>query len=577
MRKLAAISPQNLAEAFISDVESGKLSSCTYIKQAVKRHKSDLKGADKRGFYFDKAVGEQAIELFSLFRHTSGQWAEQPFKLQPWQAFLIYCLFGWKKKESGYRRFTRAYIEVAKKNGKSEMAAGIALILAFFDGEYGAEVYSIANKMEQASICWNAGVQMSKLLRDDYPDDVPDFAYGESFNNRKILDRASGSFFAPLASETGSKKKTLDGKRPHGAIVDEYHGANDDSDMRNIESGAVNRTQPLIFVITTAGFNRFGPCYQMRKVVADILLGTKTDDSFFGLIFTLDEGDDWQDEKNWIKANPSIGVTPTWDAMREQYVKARNEGASAEINFKTKNLNIWTSTSATWVRDDDWMANAAPFDVATLRGRECFAGLDLASVTDLAALVLFFPARGDDERHVILPYFWLPEDGAVRRSSADGVPYLDWVRDALVEATPGNVIDEKYVIASILDLFGMYKILNIQYDRFNATSLVLALLDEGLSLNPFGQGFVSMNAPIKQLEKMILSREINHLGNPVLRWMCGNIQAKYDPAGNIKFDKAKSAEKIDGMVALAMAVGGWMMNEKPAGPSKYETEEIVVV
>ena len=573
MRKAAAISPQNLAEAFISDVESGKLPSCTYIKQAVKRHKNDLKGADKRGFYFDKAAGEQAIELFSLFRHTSGQWAKQPFKLQPWQAFLIYCLFGWKKKESGLRRFTKAYIEVAKKNGKSELAAGIALVGAFFDDEYGAEVYSAANKLDQASICWRAGVQMAKFMKSDYPDDGLDFEVHESFNNRKIFNRDDGSFFAPVAADS----KTLDGLRPHFAIIDEYHEAPDDGVLRNLESGTVSRTQPLLFIITTAGFNRFGPCYQVRKVVGDILLGTKTDDSFFGMIFTLDEADDWQDEKNWIKANPSIGVTPTWDAMRSQYVKAINEGASAEINFKTKNLNIWTSTSATWVKDVDWMANAAPFDVATLRGRECTAGLDLASITDLAALVLFFPARNNEERHIVLPFFWLPEDTAVQRSKTDGVPYLDWVRDALVEATPGNVIDEKYVQASILDLFGVYKINSIQYDRFNATSLVLALQDEGLSLNPFGQGFVSMNAPIKQLEKMLLSREINHLGNPVLRWMCGNIQAKYDPAGNIKFDKAKSAEKIDGMVALAMAVGGWMMNEKPAGPSKYETEEITVV
>ena len=565
--------PQNLAEQFIKDVGSGALPSCHYIKQAVTRHVLDLDYAEERGFYFDKAAGEQAIELFSLFRHTSGQWAKQPFKLQPWQAFLIYCLFGWKKKESGLRRFTKAYIEVAKKNGKSELAAGIALVGAFFDDEYGAEVYSAANKLDQASICWRAGVQMAKFMKADYPDDGLDFEVHESFNNRKIFNREDGSFFAPVAADS----KTLDGLRPHFAIIDEYHEAPDDGVLRNLESGTVSRTQPLLFIITTAGFNRFGPCYQVRKVVGDILLGTKTDDSFFGMIFTLDEGDDWQDEKNWIKSNPSIGVTPTWDAMRSQYVKAVNEGASAEINFKTKNLNIWTSTSATWVKDVDWMANAAPFDVATLRGRECFAGLDLASVTDLAALVLFFPARNNEERHIVLPFFWLPEDTAAKRSSTDGVPYLDWVRDALVDATPGNVIDEKYVQASILDLFGMYKILNIQYDRFNATSLVLALQDEGLSLNPFGQGFVSMNAPIKQLENMILSKQINHLENPVLRWMCGNVQPKYDPAGNVKFDRARSAEKIDGMVALAMAVGGWMMNERPVGPSKYETEEITVV
>lgn len=592
--------PKDLAEQFISDVESGVLPSCKFIKQAVARHKTDLKEAGKRGFWFDEAAGMQAIELFSLFRHTSGQWATHLFKLQPWQAFLLYCLFGWKKNGSNLRRFTRAYVEVAKKNGKSELAGGIGILGAFFDNEYGAEVYSMANKLEQASISWKAGLQMAKFLKADYPEDVPDFVIGESFNNKRILNPEDNSFFSPIASED----KTLDGPRPHIIVVDEYHAAPSDSPLRNMESGSINRTQPLVFVITTAGFNRNGPCFQMRKVVADILDGKKRDDSFFGMVFTLDEGDDWEDEKNWPKPNPTIGITPTWDAMRNQYTKAKNEGESARINFLTKNLNVWTTTSSTWIKDEEWMDNARDIDPEELKGRTCYAGLDLASVRDLTALVLIFPPKNSgwavmEEKEVmwagqkiqavtdaalipdgvtyILPFFWVPEDGAESRSKSDGVPYLQWIADGLIEATPGNVTDYGYVKARILELAEMYKPVAIAYDRFNSSQLVIELQDEGLKMSPFGQGFVSMNAPCVQLERMTLARVFAHDGNPVLRWMCGNIQLKKDPAGNIKMDKAKSQEKIDGMVALAMAIGEWMTGEKPAGPSKYETEGLTIV
>jgi phage terminase large subunit-like protein len=332
----------------------------------------------------------------------------------------------------------------------------------------------------------------------------------------------------------------------------------------------------VIFIITTAGFNRNGPCYQLRKVVCDILEGKKKDDSLFGLIFSLDEGDNWEDETTWIKANPSIGLTPTWEAMRSQYVKAKNEGETARINFLTKNLNIWTTVSQVWLKDEDWMKNAAPILPDDLRGRDCFAGLDLASVRDITALVLFFPARSADEKHIVIPYFWIPEDGAEQRSRDDGVPYLQWIADGVIEATPGNVTDYAWVKSRILDLCELYGPQSIAYDRFNASQLVIELQDEGLKMEPFGQGFVSMSAPTRQIEKMTLSRELNHGGNEVLRWMCGNVTLKIDPAGNVKMDKGRSQEKIDGMVALAMAIGEWMTGVK-VGPSKYESDEMMIL
>jgi phage terminase large subunit-like protein len=441
-----------------------------------------------------------------------------------------------------------------------------------FDGEYGAEVYSVANKLEQASICFDAGCIMMKALQKDIEDEsISGIEIFNSQNHRKIVNRENNSFFRPIPTEA----KTQDGYNVHGGIIDEYHEATDDSSLRILETGTVARTQPMIFIITTAGFNRNGPCYQLRKVMCDILQGKKKDDSLFGLIFSLDEGDDWEDEKNWVKANPSIGITPTWEAMRSQYTKAKNEGETARINFLTKNLNIWTTVSQVWLKDEDWMRNAGP--IPDLRGRPCYAGLDLASVRDITALVLFFPATSADEQHVILPYFWVPEDGADQRSREDGVPYLQWIADGVIEATPGNVTDYAWVKSRILDLCELYQPRSIAYDRFNASQLVIELQDEGIKMEPFGQGFVSMSAPTRQIEKMVLSCELNHGGNEVMRWMCGNVTLKMDPAGNVKMDKGRSQEKIDGMVALAMAIGEWMTNSDPGGSSKYETESFTFI
>jgi len=562
-----------LYQSFISSVQSGELPSNKWVKLSVERHLSDVKRAEETGFVFDEAEAERVLGIFAALRHTKGQYAKKPFALLPWQAFIVVSLFGWKVAATGQRRYRKAYVEVARKNGKTEIAAAIGLILAMFDGEHGAEVYSVANKLEQASICFDAGCIMMKALQKDVDDEsVSAIEIFNSQNHRKIVNRTNNSFFRPIPTEA----KTQDGYNVHGGIIDEYHEATDDSSLRILETGTVARTQPLLFIITTAGFNRNGPCYQLRKVICDILEGKKKDESLFGLVFTLDEDDDWEDERNWIKANPSIGITPTWEAMRSQYTKAKNEGETARINFLTKNLNIWTTVSKTWIKDEDWMRNAAPIDMGLLRGRECYGGLDLASVRDITALILFFPARNSDERHIALSYFWIPEDGADQRSRDDGVPYLQWIADGAIEATPGNVTDYGWVKSRILDLCELYQPESIAYDRFNASQLVIELQEEGVKMEPFGQGFVSMSAPTRQIEKMILSGELNHGGNEVLRWMCGNVTLRIDPAGNIKMDKGKSQEKIDGMVALAMAIGEWMTGDK-AGPSKYEEDEMVVL
>ena len=572
-----------LLQTFISSVQSGELPSNKWVKLAVERHIADVKRAKETGFFFDEAEAERVLGIFGALRHTKGQYARQPFKLLPWQAFLIASLFAWKVKATGQRRYRKAYVEVARKNGKTEVAAGIGLILAMFDGESGAEVYSVANKLEQASICFDAGCIMMKGLQKDIDDEsIGGIEIFNSQNHRKIINKENNSFFRPIPTES----KTQDGYNVHGGIIDEYHEATDDSSLRILETGTVARTQPVIFIITTAGFNRNGPCYQLRKVVCDILEGKKKDDSLFGLIFSLDEGDNWEDETTWIKANPSIGLTPTWEAMRSQYVKAKNEGETARINFLTKNLNIWTTAAKTWIKDEDWMANNEDIDVSELKGRKCYGGLDLALTRDITAFVLFFPARHEEERHIVLPFFWIPEDNADERSRMDGVPYLQWVADGYIETTPGNATDYDFVEWKVMELSREYSIVSIGYDAAFATQLAISLGNQGITMNRVHQGPYTANEAIERIVNMAIWKpdkdkpvagKMNHMGNPVLRWMIGNVTIKKDAGGRQMLDKARSVERIDGASALMDAVIEWQRSDVNMGISKYEEDEMVVL
>ena len=547
----------SLAEQYIEEVSSGEIVSCKQAKQAVARHLQLLQDAESKGYKWSEKSARYALDLFSLFKHTSGDYGGKPFGMLPWQAFVVASIFGWYKKDDNgdYKRlFRKAYVEVAKKNGKTELAAGIGEILAFFDGEYGAEVYSAANKYDQAYICWNSARVMAEFLRKDSPGFRSMVDIHGARNNSNIFSKKLNSFFKPV----GGDSKTLDGLRPHGAIIDEFHEAKDDSILRNLSSGMVNRSQPLLFIITTAGFNIQGPCYQYRKVVSDILAGTKQDDSTFGIIFTLDEGDDWEDESNWIKANPSIGITPTWEGLRTEYTKAINEGASAEVNFKTKNLNVWTTVSDTWVQDHKWMACASTFSESDLIGRDCYGGLDLAKTRDLTAFVLLFPPTNETEKFKSLHWFWCPEDNAKERAKKDGVPYLDWAKQGLLDLTPGDVVDYDFVFAKIMELCEKFQIRGISYDPWNATQFAIQLEEAGASFKAFTQNTKHFNEPVCWIERNVMTKNLDHGGNEIMRWMASNVTLFRDSSGLVRFDKKRSQEKIDGLVSLAMSVGDYL-------------------
>ena len=539
-----------LYDEYIEDVTSGKVVVCKWVRLAIERHISDLKKSKKKSYpyYFNRDEADKMIGFIKMLRHTQGKWAKKLFDLRPEQAFIAASIFGWLKKSNHKRRFTKSYNEVARKWGKTEFMSTFAKKGLLADGEFGAEIYSAATKRDQAKILFDRAKVMGKFLKQDseYINDV----LGIHKYNIHVL--STESKMEPLSSD--SEKQ--DGLNPHMALIDEYHAHKSDELIKVIETGMGAREQPLLCIITTAGFNLQGPCYQFRKVCCDILEGKKQDETTFAIIFTLDEDDDWEDETNWIKANPAIGSTPSWDYMRSMYRKAKNEGAVAEVQFKTKNLNIWTGTHATWIEDDTWMK--CKIEMPDLLGRECYGGLDLASVRDLAALTLTFPET-ETEPHYQLYFFWCPEDGAEKRSKQDGVPYLDWINAGYINATPGNVTDYRHIKADILALAESYNLKAINYDRWNSSQIVQELIEEGAEMIPFGQGYKDMSQPTKDLERVARSGALAHDGNPVMRWMMGNVALQIDPAENVKIDKKNSSEKVDGPVSAVMSLAGAMI------------------
>jgi phage terminase large subunit-like protein len=551
-----------MAQKFMDDIISGERPANEYIKKAVQRHFADLDNLSDQ-FYFDKNEASRIEKIIGLMKHSGGIYRGKEFQLLEWQSFVINMLFGWRRKSDDTRRFTKSYIEIPKKNGKSEFAGAIGLLGAFFSGLGGVEVYSAANKLDQAAICWNAAKEMAKFLHQDFPDDFNPTIH-DSFNNRRMFDSDANNFFRPISSDS----KTLDGIRPYFAIIDEFHEAKTDAILRNIESGSVMWPDPLLFIITTAGFNRFGPCYHLRNVLTDILEGHKDDDSFFGLIFTPDEDDDWEDEKTWEKVNPSIGITPTWRGLREQYTKAKNEGETARINFLTKNLNIWTTARKVWIKPEVWNQNQQKIDVNELVGLPCYGGLDIASTKDITAFCLFFRAVMTARWKM-----WIPEETVRERTERDGVKYMQWVKDGLLHTTPGNVTDTMQLFEDISEMCGNYDVKMISYDRWRSIDLVNFLTQEGVNMHPYGMGFQSQSAPLQRIEMWATNGQLNHGGHPVIDWMIQNVELQHGANGHIRADKDKASEKIDGVIALTLAVGGWLVDNKGAPPIKSIYEE----
>ncbi len=511
-----------------------------WVRLAVERHFKDLETGHERGLWFDEEAAQHVIDFCGFCSHFKGEWAGCHFEPEPWQQFLLWVLFGWMN-EDGTRRFRTSYLEIARKNGKTFVGGAVGLYLCDPDGEPGAEIYTAATKRDQARLCHRDATQMVKaspLLRRRF-----------NINKDNLHVEETASKFEPLGRDSDS----TDGLNVHGAILDEIHAWKTRDLFDVIETATGARRQPLLFGITTAGFNRQSLCFELHEYLQKILDGIIEDDSFFGLIFSMDEGDDWKDEKNWVKSNPNLGVSVKIDDLRRKAKKAQETPAALNA-FLRLHLNIWTQAETRWLDADKWRACSQVVDPAKLRGRRCYGGLDLSSTTDVSAWVKVFPPEREDEPYYVICNFFIPEDNMHERSRRDRVPYDAFVRQGYLATTPGTVIDYSFILDQIDRDAQDYDLMEVAFDRWGATKIIQELEELGLTVVQFGQGFASMSPPMKELETMILSQKIAHGGNPVLSWMADNVVARQDPAGNIKPDKSKSVEKIDGIVALIMGL-----------------------
>ncbi len=547
------------AELYAEQVRSGEILVCEYVRLAVERYYADLDRALDRGWYFDKKAAMRAIHFIEKLKHTKGEWAGQRFRLESWQQFVLWNIFGWKNAD-GTRRFRYAYIEIARKNGKTALSAGIGLYMLFADGESRPEVYSAATVKDQAKICFSDAVEIVKAT------DLKN--YLTPYRN-SIVYELKGGTMKPLSSDYG----THDGLNPSCGIIDEFHAHKDSGMFDVIKSAFGARRQPLMFIITTAGFDKSGVCYAYRENVIKVLRGVNEDDSLFGIIYTLDDKSEWDDPKMWIKANPNLGVSLSADYLADQVKDAKNR-PEAVRNVMTKNVDLWVDAERTWILDDAWQKCIGTTDPADLKGCACWGGLDLSNVSDITAYVLLFH---ENDRFQLLPHFWIPEEKMLEKVRKENINYDKWVAEGYVTVTPGNVIDYDFVKADILRIVADYDLRTSAYDRWNSSQTIIDLQNEGMECNPFGQGYGSMSAPTKEFEKLVLTGKIEHFGDPVLRWMLASTLVKTDPAGNIKPDKEKSTQKIDGIVAAIMALGEWLTAQADDESNPYENRGLLTL
>jgi phage terminase large subunit-like protein len=525
---------------------SGELPSCEYVKMAIHRHQKDLR-RKKFDYWFDKEEGLMRVAFFSEFLvHAKGEYAGRPFHLDMWQAWITYVFYGWKKKKNNSRRFKYSYIEIPRKNGKTSWRAGEALMYMVIEDDFAPEIYCAATKEKQARQLLNyaRGIAKKSPLLKDYL----------KVQMYTILGKENDGVIESLGSDSDKQ----DGLHISLGIIDELHAHKDFKMVEVLETGCAGSFSPIIAMITTAGFNKNFPCYNYRKFIIDIISGKVTQDDVFGIIYTIDEDDDWESVDALIKANPS------WDHLNQDDIIQAQEKAknfpSAEVGFKTKHLNIWTDAEHVFIKDSDWKkCDKGDVDVELLQTTPAYGGLDIANTVDINALCLIWEIEGD---LVAKWWFWIPESKV--REKEDIVDYYTWANEGYIMTMPGNALDDEVMAFDILEIFSFYKIGMVSYDRWYSGGVIQRLIKAGFDvekLNPFGQGTTSMSAPIKELERRVMLQTFNHMGNPVARWMNSNVTINMNPAGDVKFDKQKSIDKIDGMVALAEAIGTWMGND----------------
>ena len=515
---------------------------------------------------YDKSAADYAVAFIENLCHTKGTWAGKPFELIDWQEQIIRDLFG-TLKPNGYRQFNTAYIEIPKKQGKSELAAAVALLLTCGDGEERAEVYGCAADRQQAAIVFDVAADMVRMC--------PALSKRVKIlaSQKRLIYTPTNSFYQVLSAEAYSKH----GFNIHGVVFDELHTQPNRKlfDVMTKGSGDA-RMQPLYFLITTAGTDTHSICYETHQKAKDIIEGRKIDPTFYPVIYGADESDDWTDPKVWKKANPSLDITVGIDKVKAACDSAK-QNPGEENAFRQLRLNQWVKQAVRWMPMEKWDKCAFSVDEDELEGRVCYGGLDLSSTTDITAFVLVFPPLDEEDKYIILPYFWIPEDNLTLRVNRDHVPYDVWERQGFLQTTEGNVVHYGFIEQFIERLGERFNIREIAFDRWGAVQMVQNLEGMGFTVVPFGQGFKDMSPPTKELMKLVLEQKIAHGGHPVLRWNMDNIYIRTDPAGNIKADKEKSTEKIDGAVATIMALDRAIRCGNDHGASVYDDRGLLFI
>lgn len=516
--------------------------------------------------HYDKAAADYAVRFIECLAHTKGTWAGKPFELIDWQERIIRDLFG-VLKPNGYRQFNTAYIEIPKKNGKSELAAAVALLLTCGDGEERAEVYGCAADRQQAAIVFDVAADMVRMCP------ALNKRVKILTSQKRIVYVPTNSFYQVLSAEAYSKH----GFNIHGVVFDELHTQPNRKlfDVMTKGSGDA-RMQPLYFLITTAGTDTNSICYEQHQKAQDILERRKIDKTFYPVIYGAPDDADWTSPEVWKKSNPSLGETIGMDKV-EAACESAKQNPGEENAFRQLRLNQWVKQTVRWMPMHKWDACKVDFDESLLERRVCYGGLDLSSTTDITAFVLVFPPTDEDDHYYILPYFWLPEETLDLRVRRDHVPYDLWQRQGFLMTTEGNVVHYGFIENFIDELGTRFNIREIAFDRWGAVQMSQNLEGLGFTLVQFGQGYRDMSPPTKELMKLTLEQKIAHNGHPVLRWNMDNIFIKRDPAGNIKPDKEKSTEKIDGTVATIMALDRAIRCGNNSGDSIYDSREMLVL
>lgn len=562
-------------DAWCDGVLDASIPACKWHKLAVQRHRRDMEHGHERGLYHDGAAAQVWVEFFRCLRHFEGVFAGQPIELDDWELFIVWNVFGWKRAD-GTRRFRKAYAEIARKVGKSTFGGGIGLGATVIDGEAGPQNYSAAVDKQHAR-----KVLHSKAEK--YVKHSPSLR--KRLEIAKTTGRISCDMNDGIYEPLGKDSDVGEGFNPHVTIFDELHAHKDRAMWDVIDSAHGARSQPLDFAITTAGFDITSFCYtEIRDYVCQILEGVVEDDEWFGIVFTIDEGDDWQDEACWAKANPQSYFHTQIDDMRRMAREAARKPGALN-NFLTKRLNIWTSQYTAWVNIPEWHLSPPIVPEDRLAGRLCWSALDLSKNQDLTAMVHLFPYEEGGEGHLtIVPHFWVPKNRIQDRERRDAAQYEKWVREGLVTATEGDVIDYAVVKADIETAFKRFDVKTLAYDPYGpAEALRQDLITDGIDesrLVQFPQQIKNFSPAMKTLERLYLEHRIHGLNHPVMLWMAQNVQVYTDCNENIRPVKAmkskgggRATKRIDGFVCLVMCVGVWSTAE-PVKTSVYETRGV---